>query len=42
MEQLRELNMTVQEVARAMINEAKIPDGYWREARYIVVYIQNK
>ena len=25
-----------------MLNEAKLPDGYWREAVHIVVYIQNK
>ena len=25
-----------------MLNEAKIIDGYWREAVYTSVYIQNK
>ena len=25
-----------------MLNEAKIPDGYWREAIYTVVYVQNR
>ena len=25
-----------------MPNEEKLPRGYWREAIYIVVYIQNK
>ena len=25
-----------------MLNEAKLHDGYWREAVYIYVYIQNK
>ena len=24
-----------------MLNEAKLPDGYWREAVYTVVYVQN-
>ena len=24
-----------------MLNEAKIPDGYWREAVYTTVYVQN-
>ena len=24
-----------------MINEAKIPDNYWREEIYTIVYIQN-
>ena len=35
-------NKTVEEVARAMLNEAKIPDGYWREAVYTTVHIQNR
>ena len=34
--------MPVQEASRTMLNEAKIPNGYWREAIYIVVYIQNR
>ena len=25
-----------------MLNEAKLPNGYWREAIYTVVYVQNK
>ena len=25
-----------------MLNEAKLPDVYWREAVYIVVYILNR
>ena len=33
--------MTVQEAARTMLNEAKLPDGYWREAIHTVVYIQD-
>ena len=35
-------NMTVQEAAKTMLNEAKIPDGYWREATYTTVYVQNR
>ena len=35
-------NRTVQEATRKMLNEAKIPDGYWREAIYTVVYVQKK
>ena len=34
--------MTVQEVSRTMLNEAKFPDNYWREAIYTTVYIQNR
>ena len=33
--------MIVQEVSRTMLNEAKFPDNYWREAIYTTVYIQN-
>ena len=33
---------TVQEAARTMLNEAKLPDVYWREAIYTIVYILNK
>ena len=33
--------MTVQEVARIILNEAKLPDVYWREAIYTSVYILN-
>ena len=35
-------NMTVQEAVRTMLNEAKLPDGYWREAIYTTVYVQNR
>ena len=35
-------NRTVQEVARTMLNEAKLPNGYWREAIYTNVYVQNR
>ena len=34
--------MTVQEATRSMFNEAKFPDGYWREAIYTNVYMQNR
>ena len=34
--------MTVQEETRAMLNEEKIPDGYWREVVYTTIYIQNR
>ena len=34
-------NRTVQEAARAMLNEAKLLDAYWKEAVYIDVYILN-
>ena len=32
----------VQEAARTMLNEAKLPDGYWRETVYATIYIQNR
>ena len=35
-------NRTVQEAARTILNEAKLNDGYWREAVYTTVYVQNK
>ena len=35
-------NKTVQEVARTMFNEAKLHDGYWREAIYTYIYKQNR
>ena len=35
-------NSTVQEVSRTMLNEAKLSDGYWREAVYIGFYVQNR
>ena len=35
-------NRTVQEAGRAMLNEEKVLDGYWREAVYTIVYIQNR
>ena len=25
-----------------MLNEEKLPDGYWRETIYAIVYVQNK
>ena len=35
-------NRTIQEAAKTMLNEAKLPDVYWREAIYTVVYILNR
>ncbi|XP_059067616.1 uncharacterized protein LOC131858401 [Cryptomeria japonica] len=35
-------NRTVQEMARSMMNEAKINDAFWREVAHTVVYIQNR
>ena len=35
-------NRTVQEAARTMLNESKLPNGYWREAIYTTIYIQNR
>ena len=35
-------NKTIQEVARTMLNEEKLPDVYWREAIYTIVYILRK
>ena len=35
-------NGTFQEAARTMLNEEKLTDGYWREAVYTVVYVQNR
>jgi transposase InsO family protein len=35
-------NRTVQEVARIMLKEAKLPDIYWREATYTIVYILKR
>ena len=35
-------NSTVQEAARTMLNEAKLHDGYWREAAHTIVYVQNR
>ena len=35
-------NRTVQEVARTMLNEEKLLDGYWREAIYTTVYVLNR
>ena len=34
-------NMIVQEVTRTMLNEAKLPNGYWREEIYTNIYVQN-
>jgi transposase InsO family protein len=34
-------NRTVQEVARTMLNEAKLSDGYWREVVSTTIYILN-
>ena len=34
-------NMTVQEASKTMLNEAKIPESYWREEIYTMVYIQK-
>ena len=35
-------NRTVQEVAKTMLNEAKLSDAYLREAVYTIVYILNR
>ena len=35
-------NRIVQEAARTMLNEAKLPYGYWREAVYTTIYVQNR
>lgn len=35
-------NRIVQEATRTMLNEAKLPDIYWREAIYTTVYILNR
>jgi hypothetical protein len=35
-------NRTVQEVARTMLNEEKLYDGYWREVVSTTVYILNR
>ena len=35
-------NRTVQEMARTMLTESKLADGFWREAVHTAVYIQNR
>ena len=35
-------NRTFQEVARTMLSEAKLSDGYWRESISTIVYILNR
>jgi hypothetical protein len=35
-------NKHVQEIARTMLNEAKLSDRFWREVVYTVVYILNR
>ena len=35
-------NMTVQEETKTILNQAKLPDNYWREAIYTIVFIQNR
>jgi hypothetical protein len=35
-------NMTIQEMARTMLNQAKLLDIFWRDAIYIAVYILNR
>jgi hypothetical protein len=35
-------NKTIQEVARTMLNEAKLPDKFWRDAIYTVIHILNR
>lgn len=35
-------NRTVQEMARAMLNESKIADTFWKEAVHSAVYILNR
>ena len=38
----KEKNRTIQEADRTMLNEAKLPDVYWRESIYTLVYILNR
>ena len=33
---------TVEEVTITMLNEAKLPGGYWKEATYRTIYVQTK
>ncbi|XP_059076415.1 uncharacterized protein LOC131067604 [Cryptomeria japonica] len=35
-------NRTVKEMARTMLNEAKLPDKFWKEAVHTAVYILNR
>jgi len=35
-------NRIVQEATITMLNEAKLPDIYWREAMYTTIYILNR
>jgi transposase InsO family protein len=35
-------NRTIQEASRTMLNEANLPDIYWREVMYTTVYIINR
>jgi hypothetical protein len=35
-------NIIVQEVARTMLNEAKLTDKFWRDAIYTIVHILNR
>ena len=35
-------NLTIQEVVRTMLNEAKLLDSFWREDVYIIVYIVKR
>ena len=35
-------NKTVKEMARTMLNEAKLPDKFWKEDFHIAVYILNR
>ncbi|XP_059073266.1 uncharacterized protein LOC131874064 [Cryptomeria japonica] len=35
-------NRTVKEMARTMLNEANLPDRYWKEAVHTTVYILNR
>ncbi|XP_059075139.1 uncharacterized protein LOC131063533 [Cryptomeria japonica] len=35
-------NRTVKEMARTMLNEANLPDRYWKEAVHTAVYILNR
>ena len=35
-------NRTVQEAARTMLNEAKLSDGYWRQAVNTTIHILNR
>ena len=35
-------NKTIKEMARTMLNEAKLPDKFWKEVVHIALYILNR